>query len=114
MKPKFSTPYGVRRAKAKGHLVPRRIAGSRTSCNRRFFNQYGTGRNLRAVRSIGLGLTALPLFLALAPAARAQDAALAADPAAEPTVDFTADEVIYDSGAEQLTASGQVRMSRDG
>ncbi|RIX31711.1 LPS-assembly protein LptD [Sphingomonas edaphi] len=74
----------------------------------------GPGGNLRAVRSIGLGLTALPLFLALAPAARAQDDAPAAEPAAEPTVDFSADEVIYDSGAEQLTASGQVRMSRDG
>jgi LPS-assembly protein len=66
---------------------------------------------LRAVRSIGLCLTALPLFLALPARAQAQ-AAPAAD--AEPTVDFSADQVIYDSRADVVTATGQVRMSREG
>ena len=71
----------------------------------------GPGGILRAVRSIGLCLTALPLFLALPEAAFAQ-----VSPAAdvEPMVDFSANEVIYDSQADVITASGQVRMSRDG
>jgi LPS-assembly protein len=56
-------------------------------------------------------LTALPLFLALPARAQAQ-AAPAAD--AEPTVDFSADQVIYDSRADVVTATGQVRMSREG
>jgi LPS-assembly protein len=55
-------------------------------------------------------LTALPLFLALPDEARAQDTPVAA----EPTVDFSANEVTYDSNAEVISASGQVRMSRDG
>jgi LPS-assembly protein len=65
------------------------------------------------VRSIGLCLTALPLFLALPSRAQAQEAP-AAEPAAEPVVDFSADQVIYESEADVITASGQVRMSRDG
>ena len=71
----------------------------------------GPGGILRAVRSIGLCLTALPLFLALPSAASAQETP-AAD--AGPMVDFSANEVIYDSGADVVTATGQVRMSRDG
>ena len=62
------------------------------------------------MRSIGLCLTALPLFLAYPDGARAQQAPAAA----EPMVDFSANEVIYDSQAEVITASGQVRMSREG
>ena len=63
------------------------------------------------MRSIGLCLTALPLFLGYPDEARAQDTPAAE---AEPTVDFSANEVTYDSEAEVITASGQVRMSRDG
>ena len=66
---------------------------------------------MRAVRSIGLCLTALPLFLALPSAAHAQDAPAAA---VEPMVDFSANQVIYDSNADLVTAAGQVRMSREG
>ena len=33
---------------------------------------------------------------------------------AEPVIDFSADEVVYESQPELLTATGQVRMSRDG
>ena len=63
------------------------------------------------MRSIGLCLTALPLFLALPSAAHAQDAPAAA---VEPMVDFSANPVIYDSNADLVTAAGQVRMSREG
>jgi LPS-assembly protein len=66
------------------------------------------------VRSIGLCLTALPLFLALPDPAWAQDAVAVEPASAEPVVDFSANQVIYDSNADVITASGQVRMSRDG
>ncbi len=69
-----------------------------------------------AARSIGLCLTALPLVLAFPGIANAQEQAPAeaAPEAAEPVIDFSADEVIYDGPADRVTASGQVRMSRDG
>jgi LPS-assembly protein len=60
--------------------------------------------------------------MALAPAgtALAQDTAGPAEAAPAPApdlsemVDFSADQVVYDSKADLITASGQVRMSRDG
>ena len=61
--------------------------------------------------------TALPLLLALpAPAAAQEPAAVATAPGepAEPQIDFSADQVAYDSDAELVTASGTVRMARDG
>jgi len=67
------------------------------------------------VRSIGLCLTALPLFLALPSAAWAQDASPPVEqPEAEPQIEFSADEVIYDNNADVVSAKGQVRMERDG
>lgn len=70
------------------------------------------------MRSIGLCLTALPLLLAWSGVARAQDALAPTDTAtaapSEPQVEFSADQVVYDSEAERITASGAVRMSRDG
>jgi len=68
-------------------------------------------------------MTALPMFLALPSAAWAQDAPAtipttgqAANPAqaSEPQVDFSADEVVYESEADLVTATGRIRMSRDG
>ena len=60
----------------------------------------------------------MPLVLALPGTALAQtsDGASAAVPAAnaEPAIDFSADLVEYDSEAEMVTASGRVRMSREG
>ena len=62
--------------------------------------------------------TALPLLLAIPAGARAQD--VPPEPAAsdaqisEPVVSFSADQVTYDSNADVLTASGSVRMSREG
>ena len=64
--------------------------------------------------------TALPLVLALATPATAQDAApsepaaTSAPEASEEAVTFSADSVAYDTNSEVVTASGQVRLSRDG
>ncbi|HVF37462.1 MAG TPA: LPS assembly protein LptD, partial [Sphingomicrobium sp.] len=58
-------------------------------------------------------MTALPLCLVLPHAAWAQDPVSSSAPA-EPTIDFSADELSYDNQAEVVTASGQVRMARDG
>ena len=68
--------------------------------------------------------TALPLILSMAAPALAQDAAPSpaqlppasppAEPAAEYEIDFSADAVTYDTRNEIVTASGSVRMSRDG
>lgn len=70
------------------------------------------------MRSIGLCLTALPLLLAWNSAALAQDVAATAEPAgdasAEPQIEFSADQVAYQTEAELVTASGAVRMARDG
>jgi LPS-assembly protein len=69
------------------------------------------------VRSIGLCFTALPLIMALPAAAKAQEAAAVPAQAAEQPeqlIDFSADEVIFESEADLLTATGRVRMSRDG
>ena len=71
-----------------------------------------------------LGGTALPLVLALAAPAEAQVAPTSPPAVEDPsipvpsdtdeTVAFSADTVEYDTRAEIVTASGQVRMSRDG
>ena len=62
--------------------------------------------------------TALPLLFAVPAGAVAQDIQ-SEQPApnaesAEPVVSFSADQVTYDSEADVLTASGAVRMSREG
>lgn len=78
--------------------------------------QWGT----RALRAKSVCWTALPLLLALPSTALAQTSAAtgAAEPATatnpETPIDFSADQVIYDSDADVVTATGQVRMSRDG
>lgn len=67
-----------------------------------------------------LGWTALPLILALPGAAAAQAGTVEPSPPSpsivpsEQTVDFSADLVTYDSDNETVTASGRVRMARDG
>ncbi len=68
------------------------------------------------MRSISLCLTALPLILALPTAAMAQDVSAQPPEAAvtEPVIEFSADEVVYQSGADTVTAQGRVRMSREG
>ena len=77
-------------------------------------------------RRVGyFGLTALPLMWANPALAAAQpgdpvsvaqppgDAARPAAPATS-TVDFSADQVSYDSSSEAITATGRVRIARDG
>ncbi|HUG45930.1 MAG TPA: LPS assembly protein LptD [Sphingomicrobium sp.] len=61
--------------------------------------------------------TALPLLAAPAAAASVQATQPLQPPPAvdsDPVVEFTADQVVYDSDSETITATGQVRMSRDG
>ena len=45
---------------------------------------------------------------------RRQPAPTATTPAPEQTVDFSSDQVVYDSDADVVTADGAVRMKRDG
>lgn len=63
--------------------------------------------------------TALPLLLCVPAAAAAQEASVAAPPAPaaeddEAQIGFSADQLIYDERAETVTATGAVRMSREG
>jgi len=69
-----------------------------------------------SVRAITLCWTALPLLLTLPAAARGQEtpAAPAAEEPAEQVIEFSADLVTYDSRADIITATGRVRMQRDG
>ncbi len=74
------------------------------------------------MRAAWTGWTALPLILGLAAPAAAQQ--VAGETAAEPapaevpadadSIAFSADSVTYDSESEVVTASGQVRLSREG
>jgi LPS-assembly protein len=61
--------------------------------------------------------SALPIFAAAPAAARAQEAAAPPQtPAAiqDETVEFSADQLIYDGDADLVTAIGEVRMNREG
>ena len=59
--------------------------------------------------------TALPLLLGVTAAAGAQTATAPAAPVeAETAIDFSADQVTYDSEADVVTATGAVRMNREG
>ena len=49
-----------------------------------------------------------------APAAAAPDVAPQPEPVADQLVEFSADQVTYDSQNDVIAATGQVRMSRDG
>ncbi len=60
--------------------------------------------------------TALPLLIVPAAAAAAQDAQpeVAAVADASAPIEFSADQVVYDSDSEIVSASGRVRMAREG
>ena len=59
--------------------------------------------------------TALPLLLAPLTSVRAQEQPAIPEPVnLEPAVEFSADQVTYDSEGEIVTATGRVRMSRQG
>ena len=67
------------------------------------------------MKAKGLGWTALPLLLALPAPAFSQDAPGTVTPAPiEDSIGFSADTVTYDSRADVVTATGRVRMHRDG
>ncbi|MBV8685170.1 MAG: LPS-assembly protein LptD [Alphaproteobacteria bacterium] len=59
-------------------------------------------------------LTALPLLLGAPASAFAQEAAAASPAPAEREVAFSAGQLVYDSDAEVVTASGEVRMNSEG
>ena len=65
-----------------------------------------------------MGWSALPIVLAwpgVAVAAQAQTPTVTPTPSlAEPNVNFSADQVTYDSEADIITAQGRVRLDRDG
>ena len=69
-------------------------------------------------RAFAWWTAALPLLLVVPAVAHAQDAApqepAPADDSTEPVIRFSADQVTYDSSTDVLTASGAVRMSREG
>jgi LPS-assembly protein len=75
------------------------------------------GVDLGVVKT-SLGWTALPMMLAWPASALAAQAAPAPTPApteaAQPEVNFSADQVVYDSDNDIITATGRVRMDRDG
>src|SRR5947209_431872 len=76
----------------------------------------GTG----SVRTRLVWWSALPMLAAVPGAGAAQTvapptpAAATTQDAAEQIVDFSADEVIYDSNSDVVTATGEVRMNREG
>jgi LPS-assembly protein len=75
------------------------------------------GRRLRKrhIRWRLIWWTALPLAILPAPVRAQADAPPApADSADDPVVEFSADQITYDSENDIVTAAGQVRMSRDG
>src|SRR5437868_10667511 len=71
-----------------------------------------------ALRTRLVWWTALPLLLGVPGAALAQSDSAASAPAPTdtppPVVEFSADQVIYDSEADLVTATGEVRMNREG
>ncbi len=58
--------------------------------------------------------TALPLLTGIPAAAWAQEPAAQTQATPDQIVEFSADQVAYDSDADVVTASGEVRMNRDG
>jgi len=70
------------------------------------------------VKATGLCWTALPLILAVSAPALSQEtpapAALAETATEEVPIEFSADTVTYDNEADVVTASGRVRMDREG
>jgi LPS-assembly protein len=74
-------------------------------------------RRRRVILSRNIQLTALPLALILSAPGFAQTSAVPGDAPVSDSkdiVDFTADQLDYDTDAEVVTASGDVRMTREG
>ena len=97
------------------------IVGSAFQCNRRWWNLVLQQTGQTALAKRYAWWTALPLMLWLpAPALSQADAPEAPAPEVpgqidnQPRIEFSADQVAYDNNAELVTASGEVRMSREG
>jgi LPS-assembly protein len=69
---------------------------------------------LAALRRSLAWWTALPLLTGFPAAAWAQEAPAEAPATPDQIVEFSADQVSYDSDADVVTASGEVRMNREG
>ena len=69
---------------------------------------------LAALRRSLAWWTALPLLTGLPAAAWAQEAPAEAPATPDQIVEFSADQVAYDSDADIVSATGEVRMNREG
>src|SRR5438270_8255006 len=93
----------------------RAIVGVPLRCDRRAHNRHQSwGRE--ALRTRLVWWSALPMLLPVPVLAQtpATPPAPAQAPAPDEIVAFSADQVVYDSNADIVTASGEVRMNRDG
>src|SRR5437764_3610447 len=93
----------------------RAIVGVPLRCDRRAHNRHQSwGRE--ALRTRLVWWSALPMLLPVPVLAQtpATPPAPAQAPAPDEIVAFSADQVVYDSDADIVTASGEVRMNRDG
>src|SRR5690348_8064545 len=87
------------------------IVATRSRCDSAWQGRDFGGRTALGARLVWW--SALPLLLAAPTAAAAQSVTPAVSPADE-TVTFSADQVTYDDAADIVTASGEVRMNREG
>src|SRR5215207_2805657 len=112
----LSAPLGRRAAEGKAAAASRIVRAS-SRCNRRA-ELAETSRRTDGLRRKIAWWMALPVALAAPGVVAAQDIAPTAvqPPPAEPepTISFSAESVTYDSEADLISASGTVRMARDG
>ncbi len=93
---------------------PTPIVAARFRCNRRGEQEFHELAGQAALRRSFAWWTALPLVIALPGPALAQAASPEALATPDQIVEFSADQVTYDSSADIVSATGEVRMSRDG
>src|SRR5438309_8327499 len=99
-----------------GRAEFRAIVAAPLRCDTRGEKRHQKGWGREALRARLVWWSALPMLVP-APALAAVPASAPASaeaPAREGLVTFSADQVIYDGNADVVTASGEVRMNRDG
>jgi LPS-assembly protein len=105
-----------------GKAAARPIVEQRLRCDRQGQSEVDRAGGTEALRSKFVWWTVLPILAAVPAAASAQAPESAPPPAIPPgedvpagqLVEFSADQVTFDSNTDVVTASGQVRMSREG
>src|SRR5437763_5573253 len=97
---------------AKAQFPP--IVATPARCDRRAQEASSKGWGGEALRTRLVWWSALPMLLTLPVAATAQQNPAPPAAAQDQIVAFSADQVTYDSNADLVTASGEVRMNRDG